>query len=325
MALVLALALGAGVSLGAQTDEVWLLLTSGERVDGVVTTSQARGGFGQFFDRNGSGFTVSDGSGRPTRIPMSEVALVDFTTTRPTAAELASLPATGQLLVLDDGSTRAGELVALSGGTVRWQPVRGPAITVPVRSVRRIYLDLDRSYELAQHASPWGQRRGLPWARGRSGQPAGQPGGVNAGKSGDPSDDRVTGGKSGSASGGGSKSGSNAGGEITVLADQPWTDTGLNVRVGQTLRFEADGRILFTRGNENVTGPDGAHEAGPRFPVPAMGVGGLIGKIGPTGRPFAIGSQSGPIRMPANGRLMLGVNDDHYDDNDGAFRVRVIR
>jgi hypothetical protein len=29
--------------------------------------------------------------------------------------------------------------------------------------------------------------------------------------------------------------------------------------------------------------------------------------------------------MPANGRLMLGVNDDHYDDNDGAFRVRVIR
>ena len=83
--------------------------------------------------------------------------------------------------------------------------------------------------------------------------------------------------------------------------------------------------MIFSLGNQNITGPDGAAgQAGSRFPVPAMGVGGLIGKVGATGRPFAIGAKSGQIRMPATGRLMLGVNDDHYDDNSGAFRVSVI-
>jgi hypothetical protein len=29
--------------------------------------------------------------------------------------------------------------------------------------------------------------------------------------------------------------------------------------------------------------------------------------------------------MPATGRLMLGINDDDFDDNSGSFRVVVIR
>jgi hypothetical protein len=325
------MALGAGVSTVAQqTEDAWLLLTTGERVDGLITTSsQSRGGFGQVFGQERGGFVVNEGGGRLTRIPMNQVALIDFTRTRPAAAELASLPETGQLLVLTSGATRPGRLLELSASAIRWQPVRGPAMNVSIREVRRVYLDLDRSYELAQETGTWGPGRGFAWGRGRGGV-AGQPGGAGS-KGGDTraDDDVATGSKSGGGAGGsgGSKSGSNATvSNLAVLADQPWTDTGLNVRAGEMIRFEADGRIILSQGNQNITGPEGTpNEAGARFPVPAIGVGGLIGKVGPTGRPFAIGARVEAIRMPASGRLMLGVNDDHYDDNSGAFRVSIAR
>ena len=34
-----------------------------------------------------------------------------------------------------------------------------------------------------------------------------------------------------------------------------------------------------------------------------------------------IGGRVGAIRMPRDGRLYLGVNDDHLPDNKGEFRV----
>jgi hypothetical protein len=321
MAVGFALVLGAGTLVAAtQADQAWLLLTTGERVDGQISVAGSRGQ--TTADR--AGFIVEEGGGRTSRIPFAQVALIDFTSgQRPTASELMSLPATGHVLVFTNGTTRPGRLLDFSGNVVRWQPVRGQAFNVPMRDVHRIYLDLDRSYELAQGFGAWGQRRAGSWL-GRAGAGAGSSAG-NAGKAGS-GDAGPTGGKAGS---GGSGSGGKAGGGdndgIAVLADQPWTDTGLGVKVGQTVRFEAQGRVIFSQGNQNITGPEGAQEAGPRFPVPALGVGGLIGKIGPTGRPFAIGSNTQPIRMPATGRLMLGVNDDFYEDNSGAFRVTVIR
>ncbi len=59
------------------------------------------------------------------------------------------------------------------------------------------------------------------------------------------------------------------------------------------------------------------------YPVPRMPVGALIGQVG-TSSPFFIGASADPIRMPADGRLKLGVNDDAFADNSGAFHV-VIR
>ena len=55
-----------------------------------------------------------------------------------------------------------------------------------------------------------------------------------------------------------------------------------------------------------------------------MSVGGLIGRVG-NGPAFAIGSNTGPMPMPASGVLQLGVNDDHYEDNTGNFTVSVQR
>jgi hypothetical protein len=49
--------------------------------------------------------------------------------------------------------------------------------------------------------------------------------------------------------------------------------------------------------------------------------GGLIARIGDSA-PVYVGDRRG-VRAPANGRLFLGVNDDHFEDNSGEFRVNV--
>jgi hypothetical protein len=36
---------------------------------------------------------------------------------------------------------------------------------------------------------------------------------------------------------------------------------------------------------------------------------------------FMIGDSGQSIRMPASGELFLGVNDDHFPDNQGSFEV----
>ena len=55
-----------------------------------------------------------------------------------------------------------------------------------------------------------------------------------------------------------------------------------------------------------------------------MPVGGLIGRVG-NSAPFAIGANTQAIRMPANGTLMLGVNDNELGDNTGFFTVGITR
>jgi hypothetical protein len=55
-----------------------------------------------------------------------------------------------------------------------------------------------------------------------------------------------------------------------------------------------------------------------------MPVGGLIGKVG-NSAPFPIGSNTQPIVMPADGVLMLGVNDNQLGDNSGAFSVMIAK
>jgi hypothetical protein len=124
-------------------------------------------------------------------------------------------------------------------------------------------------------------------------------------------------------------SGVSGGNSVTVNANQPWTDTGLDIRTGDQLRFLVGGQIQIASGN----GPDATANAngngnfpGPRakYPVPALPVGGLIGRVNRSA-PFPIGASGEPIRMPARGRLYLGINDDEFGDNSGAFTVTIIR
>jgi hypothetical protein len=118
-------------------------------------------------------------------------------------------------------------------------------------------------------------------------------------------------------------------GSIAVNGNQPWTDAGINVKRGDRIVFSSTGQVRVATGNsaDAVAGPDGAGAfQAPRtnYPYQGMAVGGLIAKVG-NGRAFGIGSITQPISMPADGRLSLGINDDGFGDNSGAFYVTITR
>jgi hypothetical protein len=114
-------------------------------------------------------------------------------------------------------------------------------------------------------------------------------------------------------------------GAVRVEANQAWTDSGIDVRVGDLISFRTTGQISFGRSEGQTAGPDGKSDVrSPNYPVSVVPVGALIAKVA-NSAPFPIGSNTQPIRMPANGRLMLGVNDNELGDNSGFFSVVVQR
>jgi len=119
--------------------------------------------------------------------------------------------------------------------------------------------------------------------------------------------------------------GSIAGGRtVQVDARQAWTDTGITVNVGDHVVFQASGQINYGRSAGQTATPDGGAERRANYPDPTVPVGALLGKIG-NSAPFAIGTQTQPLGMPASGRLMLGVNDNELGDNSGFFTVIVAK
>jgi hypothetical protein len=120
---------------------------------------------------------------------------------------------------------------------------------------------------------------------------------------------------SGSGSGAGSSGGSAVAppvsGGYNVAGQQPWTPTGLGVRRGDTVTFDASGEVRIAQG-----GPSGGAN-----PIPSAPTGALIGRIG-NSAPFLIGTQN-QVTMPAAGQLFLGVNDSNFGDNGGNFNVKV--
>jgi hypothetical protein len=112
--------------------------------------------------------------------------------------------------------------------------------------------------------------------------------------------------------------------QVTVSANTQWVDTGIDVRSGQTVYFEATGQATWGRGRRD--GPAGERNSPPNpgRPMPNRNAAALIGKIGTESNDlFFIGDETGPVRVRGNGRLFLGINDDVLDDNSGNFRVVV--
>ena len=115
---------------------------------------------------------------------------------------------------------------------------------------------------------------------------------------------------------------------ITVYADSDGVDTGIDLRQGDRVTVSATGNI-YSRGTAGIT-PVGDRRydsnAG-SLPAPNAPFGALIGYIrtsdGRTTEPFVIGSQR-TFNAPADGRLILMVNDDDFRDNSGNFRVRIL-
>ena len=104
-----------------------------------------------------------------------------------------------------------------------------------------------------------------------------------------------------------------------------WTDTGINVRAGDFVTIGAQGTIQMSTDANDIADPWGARSGrrAAHSPDPSKPAGGLIAMIGGSAPVFVGNRTDTRVRMPATGRLYLGVNDDHLPDNRGEFRVTI--
>lgn len=283
--LISSILVASAVTVVVGAHQATFVLRNGDKVSGELTY------------KGGSEYTLN---GRD--YPATEVALIAFVSDEPSAAELRQIPQPDNnptelerhVFVTRDGNVTFGKLYKFSpdGETITYDKREGGRQEISANQLARIYIN------------PASARNVYASIQNRGGRRAGRAAPVAT---------------TGVASGNG----------LAVNANQPWTDTGIDVKAGDQIAFVTTGRIKIADGSapEATAGPDGSGAFNaPRtnYPVPAMAVGGLIGRVG-TGAAFPIGSNSQKIRMPANGRLFLGVNDDGVGDNSGAFNVTIVR
>ena len=119
---------------------------------------------------------------------------------------------------------------------------------------------------------------------------------------------------------------------LVVPATAPWTDTGIRLRRGDTLRIRSWGRVAFDADLKASTGPAGSGRpaGGCRFvvtdgKVPAQSV---VGNVAPgisfEGGGFFVGaSWKGTLPITGTttpeGRLLLGFNDDGMECDRGGY------
>jgi Ca2+-binding EF-hand superfamily protein len=110
---------------------------------------------------------------------------------------------------------------------------------------------------------------------------------------------------------------------VRVMGQQRWTDTGITVRAGDTLTLDASGNMQLSDAANDTANPAGSttNRRAPDAPVLNQPAGGLIARIDNYGAIFLGGRRT--FTAPVSGRLYLGVNDDHLDDNRGEFVVNI--
>jgi Ca2+-binding EF-hand superfamily protein len=109
---------------------------------------------------------------------------------------------------------------------------------------------------------------------------------------------------------------------FVVDVRQPWTDTGLHLEAGDTVRFRADGSSQLRTGTDDPATPAGSLTGrnATQSPRPDRPAGALLVRVGNTIE--AVGA-NGTFTARSGGRLYFGVNDDHFPDNSGEYRVFV--
>lgn len=114
-------------------------------------------------------------------------------------------------------------------------------------------------------------------------------------------------------------------GAVTIPANVRWVSVNLIVKKGEMIGFAASGRVQLSDDPSDSAGCAGSDlgRTTPGATLPTVLIGALLGRIG-NGTPFGIGNQAA-VPMPAAGELFLGVNDDAFNDNRGAFQVVVTR
>lgn len=217
------------------------------------------------------------------RIPLGTIALIDRIggATGLPDTELREAAGTAHVLLLANGGSVKGRLVAIRGGQGSAQDNQ------PRTYVFRTDDGSERTYDLAQVARVY--TGSYPFAA-------------------------ITGDVSPALDRGVDEPGS-----IRVPAGAGWVSTGRRVRRGDVLGFSVSGEVQLSTNPSDRARAAGTPRTAPGAPLPDVNAGGLIGRIG-NGEAFGIGDQASVV-MPADGLLYLAVNDDERADNSGAFFV----
>ena len=113
--------------------------------------------------------------------------------------------------------------------------------------------------------------------------------------------------------------------EVDIAATQAWTDTGIDLVVGDRVVIESNGQIKY---QAQFAGPEGLKRSWMdltrSLPVNGAGAGSLVGRIGDgdAAIPFAIGARREAVARRA-GHLFLGLNQAAGEAGEGSFHAKV--
>ncbi len=268
-------------AIGLAQDRATVQMRDGSKFEGRIEELTANG---ELFVR------VSQHDQR--RVPVGSVALIDKVGAASGLpdTELREAAGSQHLLLLRNGSSVKGRLVAIRGGegsadgnqprTYVFSSDRGEQTFGPDQ-VSRVYLG------------------GYPFAG-------------NAGNTTSTSNPTL-----------GLDPGVNSPGSVRVSARGGWVNTGLRVRKGQQIGFDTTGEVQLSDNGNDRARAAGSPRMAPGSLMPSVNAGALIGRVG-NSQPFGIGNQSS-VPMPFDGILFLAVNDDQPSDNSGEFVVAINR
>jgi hypothetical protein len=274
---VTAVWLGIG-AIGVAQDRATVQMRDGSKFEGRIEELTAKG---ELFVR----VSLHD----QRRVPVTSVALIDKVggASGLPDTELREAAGSQHLLLLTNGSSVKGQLVAIRGGegsanenqprTYVFRSSNGGEQSFGPEQVARVYLGTYPFASTSGAASP------------------------------------VT----------SLEPGSDSPGAVRVSARGGWVNTGLRVRRGQYVGFNTTGEVqLSSNPNDRARSP-GTPRMAAGAPMPSVNAGALIGRVG-NSAPFAIGDQAS-VPMPFDGILFLAVNDDERSDNAGEFVVSLNR
>jgi hypothetical protein len=122
---------------------------------------------------------------------------------------------------------------------------------------------------------------------------------------------------------------------VRVLGNQTWTDTGIDVNVGDTVHIGAAGSIALGADRRiPAQSPDGHSpncaaasaaygQSSAAYPAPQLPCWSLIGRIGQNGPIFEVGTKR-VVKATATGRLYFGINDSTVQSNSGVWTTLVV-
>ena len=229
------------------------------------------------------------------RVPVRDVALIDHVGGASGLPDTETREATGaqHLLVLSNGSSVKGQLVAIRGGEGSADP--NQPRTYVFRSNGR-----EQGYPPQQVARAYLGSYPFPPATSQA----------NTGQTGQAASRELA-------------AGADVPGAVHVPATAGWVNTRMQVRRGEVISFNTTGEVQLSDNQNDRARAAGTPRTAPRAPLPGAYAGALIGRVG-NSQPFGIGDQAS-VPMPVDGTLFLAVNDDERSDNAGEFVVSLGR